>query len=89
MDRNFKELICSKVKEERSIIFYKLMTYIRDRIPYEYEAKDLYEFIIELCSLNETSTEEEFRNSYIWSMIDNYKNCDTFRIIMNNSLSVE
>jgi hypothetical protein len=85
----FKEMICSRTRVERCDIFYKLMSYVRDRIPYDHDARELYEFIVELCHLNDTVDDKEFKDGVIWSMVGNYVKGDTFKVIVDNSLWVD
>ena len=59
----FRGMICSKTRVERCDIFYKLMSYVRDRIPYDHDAKELYELIVELCHLNDTVDDMEFKKN--------------------------
>ena len=85
----FRGMICSKTRVERCDIFYKLMSYVRDRIPYDHDAKELYELIVELCHLNDTVDNMEFKKSFVWSMLGSFEKNETFKIIIENNLWVD
>jgi hypothetical protein len=85
----FKGMICSRTRVERCDIFYRLMSYVRDRIPYDHDARELYELIVELCHINDTEDDMEFKKSFAWSMLGCFEKNETFKIIIDNNLWVD